>query len=154
MRLENILWLTDCSAESTYALAYAQMLAEVHKTKLILMHVIENPTNSMYGRVTGDYIAREENARKTSRRWLTDLVSHELQTLTVCEVVIGEGEILEKIIEAVKTFHVGTIVMATHGHTGLMHLALGSVAEKVIRSVDCPVYVIRHPNRRSQKITE
>jgi nucleotide-binding universal stress UspA family protein len=35
------------------------------------------------------------------------------------------------------------IVMGTHGHTGVKHALIGSVAEKVVRSADCPVLTIR-----------
>ena len=35
------------------------------------------------------------------------------------------------------------IVMGTHGHTGVKHALIGSVAEKVVRTSDCPVLTIR-----------
>jgi nucleotide-binding universal stress UspA family protein len=41
------------------------------------------------------------------------------------------------------------IVMGTHGRTGLPHLVLGSVAEKVVRSAPCPVLTVRGPSRGS-----
>jgi len=37
-------------------------------------------------------------------------------------------------------------VMATHGRTGLAHVLLGSVAEKVVRKAPCPVLTIKHPS--------
>jgi hypothetical protein len=70
VQIQNILWLTDFSQDSAYALAYAQTLAELYKTKLYLMHVIDNPTSSIYGRVEGDYLAMEMNAREKAETWL------------------------------------------------------------------------------------
>jgi nucleotide-binding universal stress UspA family protein len=35
------------------------------------------------------------------------------------------------------------VVMGTHGRTGLAHLFLGSVAERVVRSARCGVLVVR-----------
>ena len=67
VQVQNILWLTDFSEDSAHALAYARMLAELCKTKLYLMHVIENPTSSIYGQVDGDYLAMETNAREKAR---------------------------------------------------------------------------------------
>jgi nucleotide-binding universal stress UspA family protein len=61
-------------------------------------------------------------------------------------------EILEKILAVVNTLDVGTIVFGTHGRMGLAHLLLGSIAEKIIRSVQCPVYVIRHSDRQSERM--
>jgi universal stress protein A len=40
---------------------------------------------------------------------------------------------------------VDLIVMATHGRTGLSHLLIGSVAERVVRTAPCPVLTIRPP---------
>ena len=40
------------------------------------------------------------------------------------------------------------IVMATHGHTGIKHLLIGSTAEKVVRKASCPVLTV-HPGERS-----
>jgi len=39
------------------------------------------------------------------------------------------------------------IVMGTHGRTGLPHIVLGSVAEKVVRNAPCPVLTVRGPAR-------
>jgi nucleotide-binding universal stress UspA family protein len=44
---------------------------------------------------------------------------------------------------------VDLIVMATHGRTGLRHLAMGSVAERVVRMAPCPVLTIRSPGEDS-----
>jgi nucleotide-binding universal stress UspA family protein len=44
--------------------------------------------------------------------------------------------------------HVDLIVISTHGMTGLLHLMLGSVAERVVRLASCPVLVIKPPGMR------
>jgi len=41
--------------------------------------------------------------------------------------------------------------MATHGRTGLSHLFMGSVAEKVVRSAHCPVLTMRVPEKSKQR---
>jgi nucleotide-binding universal stress UspA family protein len=146
-KVENILWLTDFSPDCAYALTYARTLAELFGTKLYLLHVIENPTSQVYGRVPGDYLAMEANAREKARQYLRECEGKELQGFSNYEALVREGDVLERVLETVKEKRIGTVVMATHGRTGLKHLLLGSVAEKVIRSVDCPVYVIRHPTR-------
>jgi nucleotide-binding universal stress UspA family protein len=40
---------------------------------------------------------------------------------------------------------VDLIVMGTHGRSGVAHLLIGSVAEKIVRAASCPVLTIRHP---------
>lgn len=147
MKISNILWLTDFSEDSTYALAYARQFTEVFGAKLWLLHVLENPTSSVYGRVEGDYIAMEANARKQSREWLAGYMQNELRGVTNVEALVQEGEVLPTVMQTVKDRQIDTVVMGTHGRTGFAHLLLGSVAEKVIRSIECPVYVVRHPIR-------
>jgi nucleotide-binding universal stress UspA family protein len=151
VQIKNILWLTDFSSDATHALDYARMLAELHGTKLYLLHVIDNPASKIYGRVEGNYSAMESNARAKSQQWLREHAEKDLGDYPNHEVLLREGYILETVREVEKEKHVGTIVMGTHGRTGMAHLLLGSIAEKVIRSVHCPVYVIRHPDRVSER---
>jgi len=147
VQLQNVLWLTDFSEDAAYALPYAHDLAEFYKTKLYLMHVIENATHSVYGEVEGDYLAMEMNAREKARTWLQDYVKKELQGFPDHEIILREGDVLPRVLEIETGKQIGTIVMGTHGRTGLAHMLLGGVTEKVVRSVHCPVYVIRHPER-------
>jgi nucleotide-binding universal stress UspA family protein len=51
------------------------------------------------------------------------------------------GAPYEEILRLSKEFDL--IVMGTHGRTGLRHLVLGSVAEKVVRHANCPVLTVR-----------
>ena len=49
----------------------------------------------------------------------------------------------EVIVEAARSNRADLIVMGTHGHSGLAHLALGSVAERVVRMAPCPVLTVK-----------
>ena len=55
------------------------------------------------------------------------------------------GVPFQVIIETASTAHVDLIIMGTHGRTGLPHVLLGSVAERVVRLAPCPVLVVRIP---------
>jgi universal stress protein A len=46
---------------------------------------------------------------------------------------------------------VDLVVMGTHGHTGLMHVLMGSVAEHVVRHQPCPVLTVRYPAKEGQE---
>ena len=62
-------------------------------------------------------------------------------------VMIGSPP--RKIVETAEAEHVDLIVMATHGRTGLSHLLIGSVAERVVRTAPCPVLTIRPPAEKA-----
>jgi nucleotide-binding universal stress UspA family protein len=48
-----------------------------------------------------------------------------------------------KIVDVAEEETIDLIVMTTHGRTGLSHLVMGSVAEKIVRTAPCPVLTIR-----------
>jgi nucleotide-binding universal stress UspA family protein len=53
------------------------------------------------------------------------------------------GSAFAEITEAARTLKADLIILATHGHTGLKHVVLGSTAERVVRHASCPVLVVR-----------
>lgn len=62
----------------------------------------------------------------------------------VTEVVVAQFT-GEAILEAARRLEADLIVMGTHGRTGLQHLLVGSVAERIVRSSAKPVLTVRHP---------
>jgi len=65
VKIENILFATDFSEDSGYALTYARTLAELCNTRLYIFHVIENPLDHLYGEPHGEY---PRSKRTRSRR--------------------------------------------------------------------------------------
>jgi nucleotide-binding universal stress UspA family protein len=82
----------------------------------------------------------EERLEKFVTRWLPH------QTKVVCEVRVGQPH--KEIIEYTRQEGIDLIVIATHGRTGLNHLMMGSVAEKVMRLSPVPVLAVK-PRRVS-----
>jgi nucleotide-binding universal stress UspA family protein len=56
------------------------------------------------------------------------------------------GEVAPKLAAYVKEHGIDLVVMGTHGHGALANLALGSVATKLIATLDVPVMVVRTPH--------
>jgi hypothetical protein len=54
-----------------------------------------------------------------------------------------EGQAATAIVHQAKHLQADIIVIGTHGRSGLPHMLLGSVAEKVVRTASCPVLTIR-----------
>jgi len=59
--------------------------------------------------------------------------------------MVGHGSAAEEIVLIAKNESVDLIVISTHGSTGIERFVFGSVAEKVVRLVECPVLTVRHP---------
>ena len=59
------------------------------------------------------------------------------------EIHVREGRAVRGILDATDELSADRVVIATHGLTGLRHVLLGSVAEKVVRGADCPVLTVK-----------
>src|SRR4051812_45781776 len=66
---------------------------------------------------------------------------------------VADGIAAETIAAVATRLKAELIVIATHGRTGLSHLLLGSVAERVVRSAPCPVLPVRAAVRSSRRAT-
>ena len=67
--------------------------------------------------------------------------------------LLADGLAYQLIVSTAEKLKSDVIIMATHGRTGLSHLFMGSVAEKVVRTAGCPVLTIRVPKGRKSKRT-
>jgi nucleotide-binding universal stress UspA family protein len=147
VKIENVLFATDFSEDSGYALTYARGLAELSNTKLFILHVIENPLEHLYGIPQGEYPALKANAVKKVHE-LIHRFDDALSGFTNFSLLTKEGEAALEILRTADEIHAGAIVMSTHGGGALRHMLIGSTVDKVLHSANAPVMVVRHPSRR------
>ena len=140
----------DFSSTATHALKVAADLAVRHGGRVTALHVL-TPFYSGPGYPTQNEIAWTPPAEmvRERARHLEALVRKALgaraRTVT-CRAVMGEA--VPAILDAAK--HADLIVMTTLGRTGLAHLVIGSVAEKVVRHSPIPVLTVRAPTPRQR----
>jgi len=146
MDIRHILAPTDFSDYSKKALSDALELAQTFGAKLSLLHVIEPPPYPIEGfapsAVGADLLGDLE--RQASAELAQVLPDAQEATIEVTRAV-AIGAPSQTIVETAEAEHVDLIGMATHGRTGLSHLLIGSVAERVVRTAPCPVLTIRPP---------
>jgi nucleotide-binding universal stress UspA family protein len=145
--LQRILVPTDFSKHSEVALTYAVALAEKFGAELHLLHVVQDLALFIPDAVAvAPAIAVPVEEFVAAAREALDRVTKakDLESLTVHREV-REGTPFYEIIRFAKEKDIDLIVMGTHGHTGLTHVLLGSVTEKVVRKAPCPVLTVRHP---------
>ena len=143
--IRRVLVPTDFSPESDAALALAKTIAAGYGASLLLLHVFEE----IGGVFAGDAYAPlppETRAAllKDARARLTHRLSPEERTRfrATADVIVGASA--PKIIDYASQQHVDLIVMGTHGRTGMAHLLMGSIAERVVRLAPCPVLTVHH----------
>ncbi len=142
--ISKILCPVDFSESSDHALLYAVAFASTHGAQLTVLHVIEPPVCYPAGDGLFQPVA-VEGLEAASVEELERLVAELKQNYdnVVWEQV--QGHAFPEIVQVARRDDVDLIVMGTHGRTGLAHVLMGSVAEKVVRSSPCPVLTIKHP---------
>jgi nucleotide-binding universal stress UspA family protein len=137
MQIRHILAPTDFSDPSLQAITYAFELAQAFGAKLSLLHVIELPVYPM--EVYPLLEELEQDARTALARLLPEAEDAHVDVSHLVEI----GLPYQKILQTAAAEKADLIVIATHGRTGLSHLVLGSVAERVVRLAPCPVLTVR-----------
>ncbi len=130
----------DFSPAADHALREAAVLARETGGRLQVLHVLEPlyvpinmPSQAMpdpYTFVPGQRSALERHVRKVLG-----------SGPPAVSVVVEVGQPTASILDAARK--ADSIVMSTHGRTGLPHLLLGSVAERVVRQSPIPVLTVR-----------
>ena len=148
--IKRILVPVDFSSNSTRALDYAHGLAVTFGAALHLVHVCEIP-GMLTPALDAYAIAYTEWSRQLDEqaRALLSQVADTIGDVTVTTDVMT-GPPAPMIVDAAAAAHADLIVMGTHGHGAVMHVLMGNVAERVVRTACCPVLTVREPKSTAQ----
>ena len=165
MAFRHVLVPTDFSEPANHALGYAVEEAVLHGATVTLLHVqsLDARTDVYYvagapasgmqagfdvvagGRlgaapVSEPTVVRHDYSEEALTR-LSDLIPEAFRD--TWQAVIAVGRPADAIVRLARERNADLIVMATHGRTGLEHVVMGSVAEKVVRLAPCPVLTVK-----------
>ena len=150
---ERILVPLDGSKVGEAALAHVEQLvskiAPQVKTQIILLQVISSLTHYVIAgeaSVQVPYTDREMAQIKRKAKEYLDKAGECLKKKGVTvKARIATGRAAEEIIKAADELKADLIAMSTHGRSGLSRLTFGSITDKVLRSSNVPVLVVRAP---------
>jgi nucleotide-binding universal stress UspA family protein len=146
--LKKILAPTDLSELSCVGLRYALEAGRRRGAEVIVYHVIDLGDQwTARGMDVSPVREMLERHRGTLDAFLRERFPEEMNLVEVRQVV-ELGAVAANIVSMAAREAVDRIVMSTHGRTGLDHMIMGSVSEKVIARAPCPVLVIpahKHP---------
>ncbi|HEY7191951.1 MAG TPA: universal stress protein [Vicinamibacterales bacterium] len=152
-QITRILVPIDFSVHSERALEFAIAIAERFGGIVELLHVVEDPfvsgawSSQAFTPNIPELLDRQiAEARK--RLHAITAVAAKGGGAFVTSVVTGEPS--SAIVDHAKAGVFDLIVMSTQGRTGLTHLLLGSVAERVLRTARCPVLTVRAAAPRTE----
>jgi len=142
--MNKILVPTDFSEQAENALKVAAMIAKKHNAEIYLLHMIEIPMQQIDPISAHSDVPEALFFMKLAHKKFQDLLASDyLEGLTVYETVKADITFNE-IKDACKEYEVDFIVMGSHGASGLKEMFVGSNAEKVVRTSDVPVLVIKN----------
>ena len=143
---KKILFPTDFSVASDYAMSYAISMAKRYKAKFFLLHVVDTTYD-----ISGFYIPHisaeklMQEMEEAAEKKLTNISSAISRRVKAREIVVKSGIPHKEILKFAKDKGIDMIIMGTHGKAGLDHLLFGSTTERVLRQANCPVLTIRPP---------
>jgi nucleotide-binding universal stress UspA family protein len=142
---QNILVATDFSKSAELALDAAALLARQNDAKVTLVHVFEaTPFAPLVTDPETGHTVIEEETREELHAKLREIASTHLGDIDdVKSALVVSKNAADGICHYAEREGVDLIVLSTHGRSGLAHLLIGSVAEKVVRHASCPVLTLR-----------
>ena len=147
LAIERVLVPIDFSTPSLRALDEAVEFSRPYEAELIVMFAVERSESALLE--PGSEAHLEHQAQEAEEK-LEEICRSLGRRGVTCRTLIEFGAASEAIVDAAKKVHANLIVMSTHGRTGLAHVLIGSVAERVVQHACCPILFLRglpSPNR-------
>jgi universal stress protein A len=146
MAIKRILVPTDFSDHAGSALKYGREFAETFGAELLILHVVE----PIYYATPADMYVTSPNLsmlldeqRKIATRQLARISAVLKKAGQRHRTLLKTGTPAQVIADTAQDTRADLIIMSTHGRTGLAHILVGSVAEKVVRHASVPVLTLR-----------
>ncbi len=144
LSIKKILVPTDFSEFSQYAANYAVELACQFDAEITLLYVLQDavalfPEPGVSFPAPGNYLQELQESSENSLQRLKENYPTELTIHTE----LRNGPPFVEILRCAREGEYDMIIIGTHGRSGLAHVLLGSVAEKVVRKASCPVLTVR-----------
>ncbi len=141
--VKKILCAVDFSEGSPRVAEHAATLAMATKAEILCVYVAPslaeyvgfNVPQASLDTFLGDVMSAAEQT-------MDEFVAENFKGLPARGLVLT-GYPAEEILRAAQEQHADMIVMGTHGRTGIDRIIFGSVAEKVVKSAECPVLTVK-----------
>jgi nucleotide-binding universal stress UspA family protein len=137
--MKTIVVATDLEGRSEAALEYARKLAAAYGARIVLAHGLDPIEYAAVESVPGRVLRKlTEDARATLDQMATDLFREGIHSHTE----LRQGEVVQMLLNVIRQYSAGLIVLGTRGDHGAGPLAVGTIAEQLVRRAPCPVLAV------------
>lgn len=143
--INRILVPLDGSKIGAMALPWAEKLALETGAKIILLQVVPF-SEHVYGGL--GQAAKLQNQllaalQESTENYLKDIKSTLLKKGIQCDYAVSKGKPEQEIMKYAENNSVDLIAMSTHGHSGIGHFILGSIADKISEKIQIPLLIVK-----------
>ena len=148
IEVRQILVAVDFSEHAEPVIEWGIHLAEEHGSRLILLHAYHLPVE--FQQLEGAYLPQEfwANVKAEAQQHLAKYSEEISRKGVEVETVVREGYPATVIEEEAARQNADLVVIGTRGLSGIKHLLLGSIAERVVQKAPCPVLTVKIPEPR------
>ena len=146
IQIDKVMCPVDFSDCSDHALEYAVAMAQANKATLFLLHVVMPPMSALPGDpMLPEIVQNVKELENACAARLEEKVGPIRELGIYVQTCIVNGTPFTEIVRVAREENASLLVLGTHGRSGLQHLLIGSVAERVVRKAPCPVLTVKHP---------
>lgn len=137
--MKTIVVATDLEGQSEAALDYAGKLAAAYGARIVLAHGLDPLEYAAVESVPGQILRRmPDRARAVLDQMAADLMREGIHSHTE----VRQGAVVEMLLEVIGQYDAGLIVIGTKGSQGAGPVAVGAIAEALVRLSPCPVLAV------------
>jgi nucleotide-binding universal stress UspA family protein len=138
-KMKTIVVATDLEGRSEAALEYARKLAGAYGARIVLAHGADPLEYAAVESVPGRILRRmPEEARAVLDEMGAELIREGIHSHSE----VRQGAVVDMLLDVVRQYDAGLIVIGTKGHRGAGPLAVGAIAEQLVRRSSCPVLAV------------
>ncbi|SRR6266567_1488190 len=137
--MKTIVVATDLQGTSEAALEYARKLASAYGARIVLAHGLDPIEYAAIESVPGRVLRRmTDDARATLDQMVAELVRDGIHSHTE----LRQGAVVRMLLEVIRQYNAGLVVLGTRGNHGAGPVAVGTIAEQLVRKAPCPVLAV------------
>ena len=140
VNIRKIICATDFSDFSRHAVLYGVSLAKELDAKVFICHVIDVPFAGMYGEANPDPVELHDRSMSYAHEHIKGIIN---TSKVDWEPLVTIGHTADEITRMAEDNGADLVVCGNHGRSGLKRLILGSVTERLMRVLPCPLLVVK-----------
>ncbi|MBC2713304.1 MAG: universal stress protein [Desulfosarcina sp.] len=144
IHFRRILCATNLSDFSNSAVIQAIGMAREFGSTLFICHVVDLPMVTMHGAA---FVYPEDQIEEMKTSAMDQIKGLVTDSALNWEPVVETGPVSSTLCRLAVEKQADLAIVSTHGRTGLRRLFLGSVTERLLRTIACPLMVVTPPEK-------